>query len=80
VTLAPETVGAGAPTPSISASSMPARFSLPTTRREPAEETVAPSAGIEEEKAGTVLSTRRSATAAEVVELPAASVTTTRKS
>jgi hypothetical protein len=47
---------------------------------EPADSTVDPSAGVDEESAGFVLSTRRSSTGTEAAKLPASSVATTRRS
>ena len=59
---------------------MSVRFSFALTTSEAAAATFEPSDGTEEESDGLVLSTRRLATAEEVVELPALSVTTTRRS
>ena len=80
MTVLPATLGAGAAEPSIVAPTMPVRFSLATTWSVPAEAIVEPSTGPEEVRLGFVLSTRRLVTAAEVVELPALSVTMTRRS
>ena len=73
-------VGAGAAEPSSTASTMPATSSLASIWRAPAEAIVVPSAGTEEETLGFVLSTRRFARTGEVVELPALSMTMTRRS
>jgi hypothetical protein len=56
------------------------RSSFAVTTSEPADATFEPSVGAEEESVGAVLSTRRSSTEAEVVMLPALSVTRTRRS
>ena len=80
VIVLPETLGAGAETPSIVAPTTPVTSSLATTWSAPAEAIVEPSAGVEEVRLGFVLSTRRLVTAVEVVELPALSVTVTRRS
>ena len=56
------------------------RFSLAVTATNPAAATFAPSEGDEDVSVGAVLSTLRMTTGAEVAELPALSVTTTRRS
>ena len=79
VTVLPEAAPASAP-PSISEAKTSARSSFAVTESELAAATFEPSEGREEESVGAVLSTRRSPTDAEVVTLPALSVTRTRRS
>ena len=79
VTVLPESAPATAP-PSMSEAKTSARSSFAVTATEPATVAIEPSDGAEEESVGAVLSTRRSSTDAEVVTLPASSVTRTRRS
>ena len=76
----PTIVGAGAAAPSSVASTMAATSSPAAIWSAPADATVVPSDGAEDETLGFVLSTRRLARPGEVVELPALSTTITRRS